>query len=100
MDVGFMIGAIFGGLISGCLIGLIPFLIGLKREQKRLGIIAITTCSVAGVLLGALLAIPIAVGFSVVILVKAKNCTMKCPYCAEDINKDAVICKHCKQSLA
>jgi hypothetical protein len=23
----------------------------------------------------------------------------KCPYCAEDVNKDAVICKHCKKDL-
>lgn len=99
MNIYYMIGVFFGGLVAGSLTGLIPFLIGLKKEETTLGIIAIITCSLSGLILGILLAIPVAIGFIVAILIKAKNSEMKCPHCAENIKKNAVICKHCKQPL-
>jgi hypothetical protein len=63
----FQSGAIVGGLIAGILCGLIP--LGAGARQNRLGIAlsGFVVCMVSGVLLGALLALPVAFAFKVFI---------------------------------
>jgi ABC-type phosphate transport system permease subunit len=58
---------LLGGAVAGTLIGLIPFFIAKKRDRKKLGQIALISCTVSGLALGLLLALPVAVIFSLVI---------------------------------
>lgn len=67
------IGLLLGGAAVGLLCGLIPFFIGRKKNQRKLGKIALLCCMVSGLVLGILLALPVAVIFSVVIAQKAKQ---------------------------
>ena len=67
------IGMLLGGAAVGLLCGLIPFFIGRKKNQRKLGKIALLCCIVSGLLLGILLALPVAVVFSIVIAQKAKQ---------------------------
>ena len=95
----YLISAFISGFVTGSLIGIVPLIFGINKQQKNLGIISILVCAISGGILGALLAIPVAVLCSVIIFMKAKDSTKKCPHCAEDINKEAMFCKHCQQSL-
>jgi hypothetical protein len=65
-DVGIRI---FVGGAIGLLIGLIPFFIG-KNRHPRLARISLLSCLVAGMILGLLLAVPVAVVFACIILAK------------------------------
>jgi hypothetical protein len=53
--------------------GLIPLIVGLVKRQKALAWIGFAVCIVCGILLGILLALPAAIVFLVIILVKAKK---------------------------
>jgi hypothetical protein len=63
-------GMLFGGAVAGALCGLLPYFIGKKKSQEKLGSIALLACIVAGVALGLILAIPTAVVFVAVILTR------------------------------
>ena len=63
---------IIGGAIAGLLCGLIPYFIG-KKKNKKLSQIAIWSCVASGIILGALLALPVAIIFSIVIGLKNKK---------------------------
>lgn len=65
-DVGIRI---FAGGAAGLLVGLMPFFIGEKRHP-RLARISLWSCLIAGMILGLLLAVPVAVVFACIILAK------------------------------
>jgi hypothetical protein len=64
---------LLGGLVAGLVMGLIPLIVGLVKRQKALAWIGFAVCIVCGILLGILLALPAAIVFLVIILVKAKK---------------------------
>ena len=70
MDGAFMAGVLVGALLMGVVIGLIPLIIGIVKEQRTLGIIGLVSCIVGNLILGLLLSIPIALIFSIIILTK------------------------------
>jgi hypothetical protein len=60
---------IFAGGIAGLLCGLIPYFTG-RRKNPKLAKASLIWCCVAGCAFGALLALPVAIIFTIVILVK------------------------------
>ncbi len=66
--VDFLIGALIGGLIAGCLCGLIPLALAQWKGRLPVGIAAWLSCLICGGILGLLLAGPVALIFSTVIL--------------------------------
>jgi hypothetical protein len=56
----------------GLLVGLLPWLLGKRKGQYRLGKQGLGWCAVAGTAFGLLLAGPVALGFTAVILRRAK----------------------------
>ena len=71
-----IIGMYMGAAAAGLLCGLVPYFIARKKNNKKLGIIALWSCIAAGLLLGILLAVPVAVILSIVIAAKpAKSVT-------------------------
>ena len=63
----FVVGAIFGSLIMGTLCGLIPFSMGNKYNNKKLGMAGFFVCVISGFILGIVLALPVAGIFSLII---------------------------------
>jgi hypothetical protein len=55
------------GLVAGILVGLLPLFLGRKRQQKKLGGVALLSCAVSGAAMGLLLALPVALVFTAVI---------------------------------
>lgn len=90
--------AIFGG-VAGTLVGLIPFYAGKNKNQLRLSEKAIVTCGISGVILGLILAIPVAVGYTLVIYGRYRD-EIICPYCKEHINRGALICRYCEKEIS
>lgn len=70
--IGYWIGVVVGGLFVGALCGLLPF--GLARWKCRpaLGVASLVTCTIAGLILGAILALPTSIIFSVIIMILGK----------------------------
>jgi len=64
------LGLFLGGGTAGLVCGLVPYFIGKKKNNRKLGKIALWSCIAAGLILGILLALPVAVIFSIVIAVK------------------------------
>ena len=67
-QIGFWVGVLAGGFIVGGLCGLLPLLIGLKRQRPGLAWGSWISCVAAGLVLGLLLAVPVAIVFTVIIL--------------------------------
>ena len=59
---------LLGGAIMGVLVGLLPWFLGRGRDQDRLGKQGLMWSAVAGTAFGLLLAGPVALGFTTVIL--------------------------------
>lgn len=64
----YMIGVLLGALTMGGLWGLMPLLIGKSRNNLVLGIIGFICSVIGGLLLGIILAAPVAIVFTVIIL--------------------------------
>ena len=62
----YTIAAIFGDGVAGALCGLLPYFIG-RRKNKKLSKISIWVCTAAGMVLGVILVLPVALFFTVVI---------------------------------
>jgi uncharacterized membrane protein len=60
---------VFFGLVAGASCGLLPFCVGKRFERVRLGVAGFFTCLVSGGLLGLLLALPVMIIFTVVLLI-------------------------------
>src|SRR5690349_13113200 len=63
-QAGFMVGAVIGGLFAGLICGALPLYVAEKRGRKGLGAVALVVCVFAGMFLGCLLALPIALMFT------------------------------------
>lgn len=73
MDGAYLLGVIVGSLIMGAIVGAIPAILGLVKKQTMLGIVGFIACVVGNFILGLLLSLPICIGFTIAIFVKAKN---------------------------
>jgi predicted lipid-binding transport protein (Tim44 family) len=67
-QIGYWIGVFFGGLVAGALCGLLPLLLGMKKQRRGLALASWISCVLSGLILGLLLAVPVASVFTVVIL--------------------------------
>ncbi|MCA9641330.1 MAG: hypothetical protein KC492_11570 [Myxococcales bacterium] len=65
-DIWGMIGAVFGSLAAGGLCGLVPRAMARARGKVTSGSFAFWACTVAGLMLGAQLAIPLALALAAV----------------------------------
>jgi ABC-type tungstate transport system substrate-binding protein len=63
-----LIGTFIGGGGVGLICGLLPYFIGKKRDNRKLGNFALYACLVSGLILGVILALPMAIAFTVAIL--------------------------------
>ena len=61
-------GRVIGGAIAGTIIGLLPFFVGRHVKQPKLAARALTCCCVAGIALGMVLAGPVALIFTLVLV--------------------------------
>lgn len=72
---------------------LLGALIGIAAAQSR-------GFSVAGGILGGILLGPLAVLMFCVSGVSRGDVRRKCPYCAEWIKREAIVCPHCQRDVA
>jgi hypothetical protein len=66
--VGYWVGVVVGGFVMGTLCGLVPFFIGKKRNQMTLAVGGLAACIVGGLILGLILALPLSIAFTVIIV--------------------------------
>lgn len=59
---------LFFGLLAGFCCGLVPLIVANNKNKTNLGLAAFGACTVSGLLLGLLLAIPMAVIFTYIAL--------------------------------
>lgn len=62
-----------GALIAGVVAGLFPLVFGLTRDQTPLAIGGFVACLASGLVLGLLLAAPVAVLFMIVIYMQSRD---------------------------
>jgi hypothetical protein len=109
----YSLGVIFGAVIIGLICGLVPLIFGLKKGQQTMAIIAMFACVISGAFLGALLAIPVAAVFTIVIWSMAHGTTgisagfppvaassVICPKCSKTIEPGTKFCGNCGQPFA
>ena len=79
MDPAKLAGLIFGGLVAGALCGLIPYFVGKKRWQAKLGNAGLVSCIIGGAIGGVILALPVAGVFALIIATRPANPTAGAP---------------------
>ena len=72
-DEGSLLFKVLGAAAGGFLIGLIPFLIAKKHGDEKLARLALGICTLSGVILGLLLAIPVCIVFVIIILTRQRK---------------------------
>ena len=65
--------SLFGAISMGVLCGIIPFKLGKKHGQEGWGVAGLISSTIGGLILGILLALPMAGIFSSIILVSKPN---------------------------
>jgi hypothetical protein len=65
-----ILARLFGAFFIGALLGLIPFFVARKRGQQGLGVAGLVASIVGGLILGILLAAPVAFVFTIIALVR------------------------------
>ncbi len=71
-DLAYLLGALVGGFVAGMLCGMIPYYFGKKRKQPQLALAGLMACTLSGVVLGLLLALPVAGAFSLAIALRSQ----------------------------
>lgn len=107
------IAMMIGGFVAGSLCGLVPFFVGKRKGQTNLAVIALLVCAFCGMILGILLALPAAVVFTVIIVIRANSARASaaiiaaggpqaystgariCPRCSSQLGLDAHFCNAC-----
>lgn len=64
----YFLPAILGGAASGLICGFLPFILAKNRRRPWLGLFALSVTVASGIVLGVILALPIAASFSTAIL--------------------------------
>lgn len=64
---------IFGALMMGALLGLIPGIIGYKKDKQRLAIGGFIACVIGSFIMGLFLSVPICIIFTIIILVSGRK---------------------------
>lgn len=73
METQFFGPYLIGAFLGGCLAGLLPLFLGKYYGSGRLGDIGFLCCVAASMLLGAILSVPVAMIFSIIIFVRRKH---------------------------
>ena len=63
---------ILGGVVFGLIVGIVPLVLGIKKGNRNLGLIAIVSVAILGAL-SPLLCLIVAIVFSVIIVVRSKH---------------------------
>ena len=82
-QMGYTIGVLVGGLAIGALCGILPLVIGLKRNKRSLAIVSMATCIVGGLILGIFLALPVSIVWTVILL------SLKAPQARSNVQPEA-----------
>ncbi len=72
-NVIYMGARVFGALMMGALLGLIPAILGVKRNKKGLALAGFLCCVFGSFLFGLFLSVPSCVVFTVIILVTSSK---------------------------
>ena len=70
VSLGHYIPLLIGGGVVGLVCGLVPYFVGKKQSNNKLGKIALWSCITSGLISGIVLALPVAIIFSIIITVK------------------------------
>ena len=65
---GFLVGQIFGAIVAGMLCGCLPYYQAKRVGNLELAQISLASCTLAGLILGIVLALPTAIAFTIVIV--------------------------------
>jgi hypothetical protein len=84
-------GVFAGGLIVGAIAGLLPLLYGRRSGQGKIALAGLICCIVAGLIAGAIGAVPLAVIFAIVIAIRGRRNVKPVPDAktADDPERDA-----------
>ena len=72
-QIGYFIGLILGAFVAGAICGLLPMIIALKKQRRKIALISWISCVISGFILGLILAVPVSIIFTVVILFGKKS---------------------------
>lgn len=64
----FFVQTFIGGMLAGLACGVLPLVVGKMRDRMKLGVLALFLCVVSGSVLGIIVALPVAIAFSVVFI--------------------------------
>jgi len=83
--IGMQAGILFGALLGGAIVGLLPLIVALRRGRRTFALASWASCILANFLLGILLSVPLAVVLTVVVccMEKQGEKDMLCPPEAE-----------------
>lgn len=106
MDSAYVFGTIIGALISGGIVGLIPFLYGRKKGYQTIGTVSLLLCMLGNFILGLFLSVPICI-ISVILLALKKENHPSGPYGTLEAGSNTShgqefsknICPHCGKSI-
>jgi len=65
--IGLHAGIIFGALLGGAIVGLLPLIVGLRRGRRTFAFVSWASCIGANFLLGVFLSVPVAVVLTVIV---------------------------------
>ncbi len=68
----YWIGVLVGGFVVGTLCSVLPLVLAIKKKRPGLAVLSCICCIVSGLILGLILAVPVAVIFTVVIILLKK----------------------------
>lgn len=72
-NTGYLIGMVIGAVIVGGFCGLAPLIAGFIKRRGKLGIIGFACCVIGSSILGIILALPVALIFTLVIALRKSD---------------------------